>query len=68
MRCKEVPSQISQLHVLDRHPQYITMIVEGVHGSGKVGSDHSMDLCPISIKGNSANTDSINAAMERSNP
>ena len=34
----------------------------------KVGSDHSMDLCPISTQGITANTDSIREAMERSNP
>ena len=44
------------------------MIVEGVRGSGKVGSDHSMDSCPISAQGNSANTDLIREAMEQSNP
>ena len=44
------------------------MIVEGVHGLMKVGSDHSMDSCPISTQGNSANMDLIREAMERSNP
>ena len=37
-------------------------------GSGKLGSDHLMDSCPISTQGNSANTDSIREAMEQSNP
>ena len=44
------------------------MIVEVVHGLMKVGSDHSMDSCPISTQGNSADTDLICEAMERSNP
>ena len=44
------------------------MIVEGVHGSMKVGSDNSMDSCPINTQGNSANADSICEAMEQSNP
>ena len=44
------------------------MIMEGVHGSGKVGSDHSMDSCPISTQENSANMDLICEAMEHSNP
>ena len=42
------------------------MIVEGVHGSMKVGSDHSMDSCPIRTQGKS--TDLIHETMERSNP
>ena len=33
-----------------------------------VGSDHSMDSCLISTQENSAKTDSIREAMERSNP
>ena len=44
------------------------MIVEGVRNSENVGSEHSMDLCLISTKGNSANTDSICEAMKQSNP
>ena len=44
------------------------MSVEGVHGSLKVGSDHSMDSCPISIQGNSTSMDSICEATEGSNP
>ena len=44
------------------------MIVEGVYGSVKVGSDNSMDLCPIGTQGTSTNTDSIREAMEQSNP
>ena len=36
--------------------------------TGAVDSDHSMDWCPISTKGNSANMNSFREAMERSNP
>ena len=39
------------------------MIVEGVYGSVKVGSDNSMDSCPIGTQGTSTNTDSIREAM-----
>ena len=44
------------------------MIVEGVQGLVKVGSDRSMNSCPISTQGNSANTDSIREAMDESDP
>ena len=46
----------------------VDIIVEGVQGLVKVGSDHSIDSCPISTQGNSANTDWIHEALKRSNP